>query len=152
MTAAENWLPSRSTCVRKSSFSICLPKLACGNFLVGLSTVSVAARAEILAALTQSLYKRTGLRGHQPEYDFGNTTHLNLARLPLGNLAEAGLNRVFPEWEASTAVSLIVERSSLAAAVISVAAAVLLSLLRVLLIFLRRRELSPASSAATAQN
>ena len=92
------------------------------------------ADARTLAAATKALH------GYAADYNFQNTTHLRLARLPVGNLLGKLLGHLFPGWDASTVVSLIVERSSLAATLISISVAVFLSLLRILLVFLRRRE------------
>lgn len=94
-----------------------------------------------LAAATGALH------GYLADYNFRNTTHLHLARLPAGNMLARLLGHLFPGWDASAFVSLMVERSSLAAAVISISVAVLLGFLRILLVFLRRRERFARSAA-----
>lgn len=95
-----------------------------------------------LAAATNALH------GYAADYNFQNTAHLRLARLPVGNLLGKFLAHLFPGWDASTFVSLIVERSSLAATVISISVAVLLTFLHIILMFLRRRERFARSAAA----
>lgn len=92
-----------------------------------------------------------GLPGYQPEYNYQNTTHLHLSRLPLGDRAEKVLDRLFPGWDASPVISLIVERSSLATVVISVGIALLFGFLRILVILARRRERSVPPSGVPVQ-
>lgn len=79
------------------------------------------------------------LQGYSPVYNYQNTAHLHTARFPLIKLAAAAISAIFPGWDGLPAMSLLVERSSLAAAVASIALAVILSVVRVCLIFLRRR-------------
>jgi transglutaminase-like putative cysteine protease len=80
------------------------------------------------------------LQGYSPAYNYRNTGHLHMARLPFGNFTASALTAILPGWDGSPAISLLVERSSLAAAVASIAAAAILSLVRFALLFLRRRQ------------
>jgi hypothetical protein len=90
------------------------------------------------------------LTNYSPAYNYRNTAHLHTSRVPLGNFAAAALGAVYPGWDGSPVLSLVVERSSLAAAVISIGLAVLLSFLRGALMFVRRRERTLALSAVPA--
>lgn len=100
----------------------------------------------ILATATKNI------PGYAPDYNFGNTTHLHFSRLPFGDLLADGLEHLSPGWDSSPVVSLIVERSSLAAVVVSMAIAVLLSFVRVLLIFLRRQDAALLASSTAVQS
>ena len=93
----------------------------------------------------------SNLRGYSPDYNYRNTTHLHTARYPFGNFLAGSLATVFPNWDESPLVSLIVERSSLAAAAFSIGIALVLTLLRVALMFMRRRKraLIPVTVAAS---
>lgn len=90
------------------------------------------------------------LQGYSAAYNYRNTGHLHMARLPFGNFAAAALTAIFPGWDGSPAISLLVERSSLAAAVASIAAAAILSLIRLALVLLRRRQRTPELATAPA--
>jgi hypothetical protein len=90
------------------------------------------------------------LQGYSAAYNYRNTGHLHMARLPFGNFAAAALTAISPGWDGSPALSLLVERSSLAAAVASIALAAILSLIRLGLIFLRRRQRTPELATAPA--
>lgn len=87
-------------------------------------------------------------QGYSPVYNYQNTAHLHTARFPLVKVAAAGVSAIFPGWDGLPAMSLLVERSSLAAAVASIALAVALAFVRLALIFMRRRQ--NAFSLATA--
>ncbi len=106
-------------------------------------------REELVDASTLANATRD-LQGYSPAYNYRNTGHLHMARLPFGNFAAAALTAIFPGWDGSPAVSLLVERSSLASAVASIAAAAILSLIRLALVFLRRRQRTPELAAASA--
>lgn len=72
------------------------------------------------------------VRGYLPEYTFDRTVHVRLARL--GVMApplRRALNRVLPGWEDSTALSLLMERESLATMVLALSLVFFLGLLRV---------------------
>jgi len=90
------------------------------------------------------------LQGYNPAYNYQNTGHLHMARLPFGSFMGAALTAIFPGWDGSPAISLLVERSSLAAAVASIALAAILSLIRLALVFLRRRQRTPELATAPA--
>jgi hypothetical protein len=84
-------------------------------------------------------FATSNLRGYSADYNYRNTTHLHTARYPFGNFLSSSLATVFPNWEDSPLVSLIVERTSLAATILSIGVALALALLRIGLVFLRRR-------------
>lgn len=72
------------------------------------------------------------IRGYLPAYTFERTVHVRLARLgvvapPLRN----ALNLILPGWEDSTALSLLLERESLATMVAALILVLFLSILRV---------------------
>jgi len=74
------------------------------------------------------------IKHYVPEYSFENTVHIRVKGLfvvgrPIGSI----LNRLFPDWESSTFVSLLVERESLAAEVAAILFVILVLLLRVTL-------------------
>jgi hypothetical protein len=80
----------------------------------------------VFAAATQ------GIHGYDPSYTFDRTAHVRMARLrgvgvPIRNI----LDRVLPGWENSVAMSLMLERESLAALVIALVLVVLLGLFRI---------------------
>jgi hypothetical protein len=79
------------------------------------------------------------LRGYSHDYNYRNTSHLHTARYPFGNVMGSSLAAIFPNWDDSPLVSLIVERTSLAAAILSIIIALAMTLLRTVLVFLRRR-------------
>lgn len=71
------------------------------------------------------------IRNYSPEYDYDDIAHVRLARVPLMGL---GLRRVFdwiyPGWDEVFDWSLILERESFAALVVSCAATIFLFLVR----------------------
>ena len=72
------------------------------------------------------------VRGYLPEYTFDRTVHVRLGRL--GVIApplRRALNLVLPSWEDSTALSLLMERESLATMVLALSLVFFLGLLRV---------------------
>lgn len=69
---------------------------------------------------------------YDPDYSFERTSHVRLARLPMiGGPIRRILNYVLPGWEDSTAVSLLLERESLAAMVAVIMFVFVLMLMRV---------------------
>lgn len=71
---------------------------------------------------------------YDPSYTFDRTMHIRLGRLKsVGHLLRAVLNRVFPGWEDSMTVTLLVERESFAAMVTGIFAVFFLVLIRVFL-------------------
>ena len=53
--------------------------------------------------------------GYGPKYNFERTTHVRTARLGLiGTLVQKVLDSLLPEWQDSVAISLLMERESLA--------------------------------------
>jgi hypothetical protein len=99
----------------------------------------------ILSAATSKLSEYAAI------YNYRNTAHLHFSRFPLGSLLEKALDHFSPGWDGSPLISLIVERSSLAAAVITIGIALILSFLTVLLVFLRRRRRALVSSDIPVQ-
>lgn len=74
------------------------------------------------------------IKNYLPEYSFENTAHVRVGGLPLvGRPIGLILNRFFPAWEASTFVSLIVERESLAAEVTAILFVILVLFVRLAL-------------------
>ena len=74
------------------------------------------------------------ISGYSSDYTFDNTAHVRVARLgwmgiPLRNV----FNRLLPGWEDSAAVSLLMERESLATLVVALILIFLLGLARVVL-------------------
>ena len=66
--------------------------------------------------------------GYDPSYDFARTTHVRTARLGLiGTSVQKLLDSLLPKWQDSVALSLLLERESLA----SVAAMIMLFLVPV---------------------
>lgn len=90
------------------------------------------------------------LRGYSPNYNYRNTAHLHTARYPFGNFLAGSLAAIFPNWDDYPLVSLIVERTSLAATVLSIAVALALAFLRIGLVFLRQRNRISPSQAIPA--
>ncbi|MGB0035906.1 MAG: hypothetical protein WBP79_10575, partial [Candidatus Acidiferrales bacterium] len=77
------------------------------------------------AAVTQLI------RGYDSTYTFEHTAHIRLARLGIvGRGMRLLLDRVLPGWEDSTTMTLLVERESFAAVVVSIVLVLLLFLLR----------------------
>ncbi|MGA9461916.1 MAG: hypothetical protein WBV28_03945, partial [Terracidiphilus sp.] len=79
-----------------------------------------------LAAATRNVV------GYSPDYSFERTAHVRAGRLRwLGVPIRSALNKLWPGWEDSTAVSLLLERESLATLVTALTLLFLLALLRV---------------------
>jgi hypothetical protein len=79
----------------------------------------------VLAAATRNI------RAYDPSYTFDHVVHIRLARLHLfGSLLRRILDRVVPGWEDTTAMTLLVERESFAAMVLSFLLLIFLILLR----------------------
>jgi hypothetical protein len=75
-----------------------------------------------------------GIRGYNPAYTFDRTSHIRLSRLgPVGHLLRYTLDRLLPGWDDSATMTLMLERQSFTALVISVALAMFLILLRIFL-------------------
>jgi hypothetical protein len=73
-----------------------------------------------------------GIRGYVAEYTFDRTVHVRVARLGLiARPLRGALNLVLPGWEDSTAITLLMERESLATMVIALVLVFFLGLLRV---------------------
>jgi hypothetical protein len=71
------------------------------------------------------------IRGYGPDYTFENTVHIRIARFRfLGLASRKILDRVIPGWDDSATMTLLVERESFAAMVVSVLLLLLLILLR----------------------
>lgn len=91
-------------------------------------TRSQLADPGVLAAAT------SGLRGYDAAYNYENTVHVRLARVPyIGDALRHALNALFPGWSDSSTVSLLLERSSLAFVALSVALVIFLMAARLLL-------------------
>jgi hypothetical protein len=74
----------------------------------------------------------SGTRSYDPAYTFDNTAHVRMARLRfVGMPVRFVLDHVAPGWEDSATVTLLMERSSFAATIVSLLAALFLILLRV---------------------
>jgi hypothetical protein len=74
------------------------------------------------------------IRGYSPEYTFDHTVHVRVDRLGLMALPLRGaLNRILPGWDDSVALSLLMERESLAMLVFAIVLAAVLTLLRIFL-------------------
>jgi hypothetical protein len=72
------------------------------------------------------------VNGYSSSYSYGNTTHIRTGRLRwLGVPVRAVVDGLLPGWEDSTAVSLLLERESLAILVFALTLLFLLGLLRV---------------------
>jgi hypothetical protein len=71
------------------------------------------------------------IRSYSPDYTFENTVHIRIARFRfLGLASRKVLDRVIPGWDDSATMTLLVERESFAAMVVSVLLLLLLILLR----------------------
>lgn len=80
----------------------------------------------VLAAATRNISDYSSL------YSFQNTAHVRAGRLKwIGVPIRSALDRLWPGWEDSTSVSLLLERESLALLVFALAILFLLALLRV---------------------
>jgi hypothetical protein len=72
------------------------------------------------------------INGYDPSYSYENTAHVRVARLGFVGLPlRSFLSRLLPGWEDSTAISLLMERESLATMVAALVLVFLLGLLRV---------------------
>jgi SAM-dependent methyltransferase len=72
------------------------------------------------------------IQHYDPSYDYTETVHVHLTRIPfLGAALQRTLNRYLPDWADSAAISLLIERESLAAVVASMLIVLFLVLLRV---------------------
>ena len=75
-----------------------------------------------------------GIRGYNPAYTFDRTSHIRLSRLgPVGHLLRYTLDHVLLGWDDSATMTLMLERQSFTALVISMALAMFLILLRIFL-------------------
>jgi Transglutaminase-like superfamily len=73
-----------------------------------------------------------GIKGYSPEYTFDRTAHVRWARLGFVGLPlQRVLDWLLPDWEDSTAVSLLLERESLAMMLFMVVLVAFLTLLRI---------------------
>jgi hypothetical protein len=69
---------------------------------------------------------------YDPSYNYTETAHVRLTRIPfLGEALHRMLNHYLPDWSDSPAISLLIERESLAAVVASLLAVLFLVLLRI---------------------
>jgi hypothetical protein len=69
--------------------------------------------------------------GYDPAYTFSHTAHVRFARFRIiGPLVRVVLDRLMPDWENSTTVSLLAERESLVAMIAAVLLVMLLLLVR----------------------
>jgi hypothetical protein len=72
--------------------------------------------------------------GYDPDYTFDKTVHVRIGRIPvLGKAFRSFSNRVRPGWDESTAMTLLVERESFAATVLSIFSVIFLCFLRIFL-------------------
>jgi hypothetical protein len=80
--------------------------------------------------------------GYDPSYTFERTAHVRIARFPiLGPAMRNFVDRFVPGWEDSVLVSLLLERESLAAAIITLGLVILLTLFRIALRWYAERRL-----------
>jgi hypothetical protein len=101
-----------------------IPRDARGRLVTGRDLADPA----VFAAATSKI------PGYDPSYTFDNTAHLRITRLRFVGLPlRKALDLLLPGWEDSTTMSLLLERSSLAAMVFALVLVFLLSLMRVLL-------------------
>ena len=102
----------------------------CPPFFTVLNTLTreqLASPAVFLAA-TQNMPR------YDPSYSFERTTHVRTARLGLiGTLVQKILDSLLPQWQDSVAISLLMERESLASVVAMIMIVLLLTLVRVFL-------------------
>jgi hypothetical protein len=90
-----------------------------------LTRDQLASPAVFLAA-TQNIPR------YDPGYTFERTTHVRTARLGLmGTLVQKVLDSLLPEWQDSVAISLLMERESLAAMIVAIVLLLFLIALRV---------------------
>lgn len=72
------------------------------------------------------------ISGYSPEYTFDRTAHIRWARLGfVGRPLQSVLDWLLPSWEDSTAVSLLLERESLAMMVFAIIFVAFLALMRI---------------------
>jgi hypothetical protein len=92
-----------------------------------LTRDQLASPAVFLAA-TQNIPR------YDPSYSFERTTHVRTARLGLmGTPVQKILDSLLPQWQDSVAISLLMERESLASVVAMITIVLLLTLVRVFL-------------------
>jgi hypothetical protein len=90
----------------------------------------------VLAAATRNV------DGYSSDYTFERTAHVRAGRLRwVGLPIRSAINKLWPGWEDSTAVSLLLERESLATLVVALTLLFLLALLRVSLRWYGERRL-----------
>jgi hypothetical protein len=74
----------------------------------------------------------SNISGYDPKYNFERTTHVRTAPLGLmGTLVQKVLDSLLPEWQDSVAISLLMERESLAAMIVAIVLLLFLIALRV---------------------
>jgi hypothetical protein len=101
-----------------------IPRDAQGRLMTGREL----ADPEAFSAATRDI------PSYDPSYTFDNTAHIRITRLRFVGLPlRKALDLLLPGWEDSTTMSLLLERSSLAAMVFALVLVFLLSLVRVLL-------------------
>jgi hypothetical protein len=101
-----------------------IPRDAQGRLVTGRDLADPA----VFSAATRNI------PSYDPSYTFDNTAHLRITRLRFVGLPlRKALDFLLPGWEDSTTMSLLLERSSLAAMVFALVLVFLLSLVRVLL-------------------
>jgi hypothetical protein len=82
----------------------------------------------VLSAATQ------GVRGYLPDYTYDRTAHIRMARIPIVGLPlRYVLNHLFPWWDHSVLMSLLLERESLAMMVLAFTLVLFMAVLRFLL-------------------
>ncbi len=82
----------------------------------------------IFAGATQNIH------GYDPNYTFDKTVHVRIGRIPVfGRAFRSIADRLWPGWDESTVMTLLVERESFAATVLSIFLVILLCLLRIFL-------------------
>jgi hypothetical protein len=92
----------------------------------GLLTREQLREPAVFSAATRNL------KGYDPNNTYESTSHVRISRLGfIGLPLRSILNRLLPGWEDSTAISLLLERESLAAMVAALILVFLLGLLRV---------------------
>jgi hypothetical protein len=75
-----------------------------------------------------------GIPRYSPIYSYDNTAHIRLARIRFAGVPLRGfLSVLFPDWENSTMLSLLLERESLATLVLATVLVLLLAILRFVL-------------------
>lgn len=102
----------------------------------GLLTREDLADPAVLSAATR------GVSGYSPAYTFDHAVHVRMSRLRyLGLPLRKALDRILPGWEDSAAMSLLLERESLATMVLAFTLVFLLAILRVVLRWYGERRL-----------